>query len=389
MGAPQHQCPNSIGRNQPLKARAGPYGYGYMWWVWDGPFATGPYQGAYTARGSYGQYITILPALDMVVAHKTWRTGNVSQIEYNRLLDLLTGKQPASTAELALWERIPGFYDSYAGQYRISRSFTLGTQVLLELFKTHKTSAGIVVGAGLLILLLLFRKAGFWKCCLMIALAVAIFSLLFCLSAWALSRLANPAPSALGVRRDGNRLLMDVRTPSKTGSTEFKLRPKSETNFLASATGVPVTFSRDGQGKVTRLTARMDGKHDWLFEKFSDQPPAAPACQKGHVAIKLDPHIYDAYAGRYSMAPDAKLAGTDTITIKRDGDALIGQKFIGQNPRRFAEEYFPESETDFFNTTEDEQLTFVKNDREEVTGVIVYQNGTFGDFGRKEYKVEK
>ena len=89
------------------------------------------------------------------------------------------------------------------------------------------------------------------------------------------------------------------------------------------------------------------------------------------------------------MAPVAKLGGTDTITIKRDGDALIGQKFIGQKPRRFAEEYFPESETNFFNTMENEQLTFVKNDRGKVTGVIVYQNGMFGGFGRKEYKVEK
>jgi len=89
------------------------------------------------------------------------------------------------------------------------------------------------------------------------------------------------------------------------------------------------------------------------------------------------------------MAPVARLGGTDTITIKRDGDALIGQKFTGQNPRRFAEEYFPESKTDFFNTTEDEQLTFVKNDRGEVTAVIVYQNGIFGEFGRKEFKLEK
>ncbi len=51
--------------------KKGDFGYGYMWWVWDGPKAVGPYQGAYTASGAYGQYITVLPALDMVVAHKT------------------------------------------------------------------------------------------------------------------------------------------------------------------------------------------------------------------------------------------------------------------------------------------------------------------------------
>ena len=42
-----------------------------MWWVWDGEAARGAYEGAYTAAGAFGQYITVLPALDMVVAHKT------------------------------------------------------------------------------------------------------------------------------------------------------------------------------------------------------------------------------------------------------------------------------------------------------------------------------
>lgn len=51
--------------------RDGDFGYGYMWWIWDGEEATGAFEGAYTARGAYGQYITVLPALDMVIAHKT------------------------------------------------------------------------------------------------------------------------------------------------------------------------------------------------------------------------------------------------------------------------------------------------------------------------------
>jgi len=47
-------------------------GYGYLWWVFDpARFAASPLAGAYTASGSYGQYITVVPALDLVVAHKT------------------------------------------------------------------------------------------------------------------------------------------------------------------------------------------------------------------------------------------------------------------------------------------------------------------------------
>ena len=84
------------------------------------------------------------------------------------------------------------------------------------------------------------------------------------------------------------------------------------------------------------------------------------------------------------MAPDTKLPGAVTMTIKRDGNALLRQV-----PGWLAQEIFPESETVFFNTTEDERLTFLKNDRGEVTGAIVDENGTFGESGRKEFKLEK
>ncbi|MGD0631542.1 MAG: serine hydrolase [Terracidiphilus sp.] len=53
------------------------WGFGLMWWAWDaGPFIGGiyitPFQGAYEARGTAGQYITILPAKDMVLVHKVF-----------------------------------------------------------------------------------------------------------------------------------------------------------------------------------------------------------------------------------------------------------------------------------------------------------------------------
>jgi CubicO group peptidase (beta-lactamase class C family) len=50
------------------------WGYGAMWWVWDapvypGPVSAGPFQGAYTARGTGGQFVTVLPFEDMVIVH--------------------------------------------------------------------------------------------------------------------------------------------------------------------------------------------------------------------------------------------------------------------------------------------------------------------------------
>ncbi|HKC85952.1 MAG TPA: serine hydrolase [Blastocatellia bacterium] len=78
----------------------GRWGYGYMWWVWDAPNSPGPFEGAYTGMGAGGQYITILPKLDMVIAHKTdmgqppaqgpsGRRRNVSLTEYDSVIRML------------------------------------------------------------------------------------------------------------------------------------------------------------------------------------------------------------------------------------------------------------------------------------------------------------
>ncbi len=75
----------------PLSRRDGYFGYGYMWWVWDGPRAVGPFEGAYTARGAIGQWITVLPAVDMVIAHKTNSvySRTTSWESWQRMIELL------------------------------------------------------------------------------------------------------------------------------------------------------------------------------------------------------------------------------------------------------------------------------------------------------------
>ena len=74
----------------PANNRKGPFGYGYLWWVWDGEAAKGPFEGAYSGRGAIGQYITVLPTLDLVIAHKTRPgSGSVSWGQYTELVDRL------------------------------------------------------------------------------------------------------------------------------------------------------------------------------------------------------------------------------------------------------------------------------------------------------------
>ena len=62
-------APNS--EMNPASIRDGRFGYGYLWWTFDGPHASGNWEGAYTGLGYGGQAINVIPKLKMVVAHKT------------------------------------------------------------------------------------------------------------------------------------------------------------------------------------------------------------------------------------------------------------------------------------------------------------------------------
>lgn len=79
----------------PARMRDGYFGYGYMWWLWQGEEAQGAFEGAYSARGAYGQYITVLPKLDMVIAHKTKAEyGRVTRWrEYEKLVKMIVGSK--------------------------------------------------------------------------------------------------------------------------------------------------------------------------------------------------------------------------------------------------------------------------------------------------------
>jgi CubicO group peptidase (beta-lactamase class C family) len=67
--------------------------YGKLWWVFDHPRSrvSAPLEGTYSALGAYGQYITVIPKLDMVVAHKVVHKAkeNVDVATYRVVLDLL------------------------------------------------------------------------------------------------------------------------------------------------------------------------------------------------------------------------------------------------------------------------------------------------------------
>jgi CubicO group peptidase (beta-lactamase class C family) len=77
--------------------------YGYLWWIFDDAEARGrgPLHGAYTATGAFGQYVTVIPELNVVIAHKTLPGADrdVSDWDYLRFVDLLIAAacDPCST----------------------------------------------------------------------------------------------------------------------------------------------------------------------------------------------------------------------------------------------------------------------------------------------------
>jgi CubicO group peptidase (beta-lactamase class C family) len=74
------------------------WGFGVTWWVWDQPrypgdLDVGPFYGAYSANGSGGQYLTVLPACDMVVSHKVEiegdSPGDLVPFDYSTILQMV------------------------------------------------------------------------------------------------------------------------------------------------------------------------------------------------------------------------------------------------------------------------------------------------------------
>jgi CubicO group peptidase (beta-lactamase class C family) len=100
--------------------------------------------------------------------------------------------------------------------------------------------------------------------------------------------------------------------------------------------------------------------HD-LAAIVSGEPYSLPTKRE---AVKVDPALYDTYAGRYQLQPDS------ILTIQRSGDRLLVQ-----GPDKRMVEIFPESETEFFFKVVDAQITFVKNEQGQITHLMLRQAG--------------
>ena len=285
-------------------------------------------------------------------------------------------------------------YGSYAGEYQLSPDITLGLLTLRGvLVNIPKADIGIAAGlclAVLLLVVLLRRIACFRKRWTKLALRWRAFSLRkrrIILGGAVLVSVFSAVLTALvaahvvcafthpvvDIRHEGDRLFVQgtgsshvtskVVLPHITG----ELLPESEARFFDRVSGIPMTFSQDNRGKVVRLTAPLFGT-ELSFAKVSDQAPEPP---KPPVVIKLDAKLCDACDGQYEFAPDDLFRNGIKLTIRRQGNRLVGRA-SDKNGGWGAFDVYPQSETNFFFTMTivGVQLTLIKNDRGEVTSVI-------------------
>ncbi len=82
--------------------------------------------------------------------------------------------------------------------------------------------------------------------------------------------------------------------------------------------------------------------------------------------ITLDPIIYDAYTGQYDVASFNVI-----LTVTKENGRLFGDA-SGEGSKS---ELFPESETRLFDSEVGAQITFVRDDKGEVTGLIIHFRG--------------
>lgn len=81
-------------------------------------------------------------------------------------------------------------------------------------------------------------------------------------------------------------------------------------------------------------------------------------------AAPVDPKAYDAYIGEYEVTPSF------IVKVFREGEKLMTQ---ATNQPAF--ELFPEGENKFFLQVVNAKVTFVKDDQDQVTSLIIHQGG--------------
>lgn len=128
---------------------------------------------------------------------------------------------------------------------------------------------------------------------------------------------------------------------------------------------VLIAYKNTGQGAVVMTNSdRGSSLADEVLRSIAREYGWVDYLPKEKVLAQVDPKVYGSYAGQYELAPNF------ILTITAEEGKLMAQA-TGQ-PKL---ELFPESETQFFPITTAVEITFVKDEKGQVTHLILRQGG--------------
>lgn len=153
--------------------------------------------------------------------------------------------------------------------------------------------------------------------------------------------------------------------PDPTGVTltneDAQIRIYGETAIV---TGRIVSKAQSGaqasinfQSRFTDTWLKRQGRWQVVARHYSRLPPQ-------RTAVKLEPKIYDAYAGQYELAPGV------VFNVTKENDKLMSQ--VTGQPKF---ELLPESEIGFFLREAPAQFVFHRDEKGQVARLLIIQDG--------------
>jgi len=133
---------------------------------------------------------------------------------------------------------------------------------------------------------------------------------------------------------------------------------------------VMVAYSDAGQGAVIMTNSvRGNALLNEILRSIAREYGWSDYQPVERIVSKINRNVYDAYIGQYQL----EISPDYAVAISVAAGKLMME--IIQPVGRIKAELLPESETRFFRTDVDVQVTFVKGERGQVNGLIVHQQG--------------
>lgn len=167
--------------------------------------------------------------------------------------------------------------------------------------------------------------------------------------------------------------IAEIKAPADSSysltSDDIQVRVYGETAIVTGRVTEKGTFngrSLNSQSGYTDVWVRRNGRWQVVAAQNTRLPQERPAA----VIPSVTPNIYDAYVGKYELAPGL------IVTITRDGNRLFSE-VGGQRS-----ELVPQSETQFTIPAANMKVAFVRDANGQVTHMIVSDNGREGQARR-------